>query len=579
MNKRKLKYVKYTKKELDQYVRDKNSCINVVNANSHIGFPPWGFARFQETIINIISRDKVGKFDAAMQGIVLDVRNIKVFGTEYPVRDDDPYNHININANFYIFQPVVGAVIKGVVKHISSGHVTVIIYRVFNVSILFDKGSKYEPLKINQTISFRIKKFSLDDAMPYIEGELVGQPKMAVGTQSRRHLKFEDNDDETANGMDSGISTEETSATKKHIVKRRYSSSSSSSSSGSGSSDSESEDEAKIDVSRVSEHLFVALQKALSNAFCLLQVKIKQEKFSDSEGEAKYRSKKSVDVKVESSSDSSDDEVQHRNKKVADVKVESSSDSSDDEAEYKSKKVTQVKVESSSDSSGDEAKSRTKNVAQVKVESSSDSSDDEANTTKTPISKTIKREKQSSESSSDDSDSNIANGNTSVKVKKEKIVETISLTALSASLFKPKEIKIEPSSDVEGRSFKKPSTDSVRKVTKRKREMSFSEHFDSFLDETLKQYSDTEGKSKRPRLSEIKIESESNAGGDANSSITTPRKSLLKSSENKERAAREGSIKKEHTGGESKRREKRESSVIEKSLRKLEKNLLSNASE
>lgn len=209
MNKTKFKYVKYTKLELDRYVRDEKSCIKRTNSEIHVGFPPWGFSKFEETLTNIISRDKIGKYDVNLDGIVLEVQNIKVFGSVYPVHDDDPYNHINIRANFYVFQPQIGSIIKGVVKHISHGHVAVIIYRVFNVSIRFDRSSMQDSLEINQKISFHIKKFELQGAMPYIEGELI---EIDVKTKNlNKHLKFENDDENFANdGGDSGISTEET---------------------------------------------------------------------------------------------------------------------------------------------------------------------------------------------------------------------------------------------------------------------------------------------------------------------------------------------------------------------------------
>lgn len=242
MNKTKLKYVKYTKQELDRYVRDKSSCINIVNSEVHIGFPPWGFATFQETLTNIISREKIGKFDPKMNGIVLDVRNIKVFGTNYPVHDDDPVNHINIKANFYIFKPVVGAIIKGIVKHISHGHVAVIIYRVFNVSIRFNRTQKAQrQLSVNDMISFRIKKFDLQDAMPYIEGELIAEAPQTK-TKPQTHKIFDEGEDDNENGGDSGISTEETSNKKAKKVAPKQKAHSSSESDSNSDDDSSSSD-------------------------------------------------------------------------------------------------------------------------------------------------------------------------------------------------------------------------------------------------------------------------------------------------------------------------------------------------
>lgn len=255
MNKTKLKYVKYTKQELDQYVRDKSSCINLVNSEMHIGFPPWGFATFQETLTNIISREKIGEFDPKMNGIVLDVRNIKVFGTSYPVHDDDPINHINIKANFYIFQPRIGATIKGVVKHTSHGHVTVIIYRVFNVSIRFNRARMQQQLHVNDSISFRIKKFDLQDAMPFIEGELIPEVQQTKA-KPKMHKIFDEDEAEIENGADSGISTEETSNKRvENVVLKQPASSSSESDSESDDSSSGSDSDKKPSMNTLLENV------------------------------------------------------------------------------------------------------------------------------------------------------------------------------------------------------------------------------------------------------------------------------------------------------------------------------------
>lgn len=258
MNKTKFKYVKYTKLELDRYVRDEKSCIKRKNSEIHIGFPPWGFANFEETLTNIISRDKIGKYDAKLDGIVLEVRNIKVLGTAYAVHNDDPYNHMNIRANFYVFQPRTGSIIKGVVKHVSHGHVAVIIYRVFNVSIRFDRSEMRDSLNLDRKISFRIKKFELQGAMPYIEGELID---IDVKTENlNKHLTFEnddDNENDADNGGDSGISTE---GTHQLNYKKEENGTDSSSSSGSDS-DSTTDSESEQSNEELANELFPNVRK------------------------------------------------------------------------------------------------------------------------------------------------------------------------------------------------------------------------------------------------------------------------------------------------------------------------------
>lgn len=261
MSNTKLKYIKYTKQELDEYVLDKGSCVNLVNSDMHISFPPWGFANFQETVTNIISRNKIGKYDTKMEGIVLDVRNIKVFGTSYAVHDDDPYNHINLNANFYVFQPRIGAEIAGVVKHISHRHVAAIIYRVFNVSIRFKKPPNMK-LEINKNIKVKIKTFDLQDGLPYVEGELIEDAMTGV----KRKIMFDDDDEEMENAVDSGISTEESSAKRRKTASTSGKVAEAATSSSEEDSDDEEADQNGLDLNDIKGMLFDNVSEFLNRS-------------------------------------------------------------------------------------------------------------------------------------------------------------------------------------------------------------------------------------------------------------------------------------------------------------------------
>lgn len=162
----------FTQAQLTAYIKDKNSCVKCVPSKMHIGFPPHGLDNFKETLLSIISKKKIGSYDEDSSGIVLDVRNIKLEGTMSMIRYDSPELHLDINANFYVFQPQLGAILKGTVKHISKRHVSALIYNVFNVSIRLN-GDFQRKLQVNKEISFRVKNFDLQNVLPYIEGELV----------------------------------------------------------------------------------------------------------------------------------------------------------------------------------------------------------------------------------------------------------------------------------------------------------------------------------------------------------------------------------------------------------------------
>lgn len=203
MGRKILNYIKYTKNELRDYVNDEKSCIERITNKMHIDFPPSGLANFNDSLKSLITRLKVGNFDKALGGIVLDANNIKVLGNLCPIRYDSPELHLDIQADFFLFKPQIGSVIAGLVKHISHNHIGVIIYRVFNVSIHL--RSKLKSVKINEEISFRIKSFDLQNAIPFIEGELVEKEVVS------KKIFFDAEEMEEDDCIDSGISTEETS--------------------------------------------------------------------------------------------------------------------------------------------------------------------------------------------------------------------------------------------------------------------------------------------------------------------------------------------------------------------------------
>lgn len=223
MKKKTLNYIHFTKSELDTYTRDKNNCVERVNNSMHISFPPWGMNHFKDTLLNSVAARKIGLFDEGLNGIVLDVRNIKLEGDMSLLRYDTPELHLTVWADFYVFKPRVGVTLRGIVKHVSQKHISVLIFRVFNVSIRLIQGTRKKRMQIGDEISFKVKKFDLQNILPYIEGELVNMES-----------------------VDSGISTsEEKNGPKREKMMEPESDSSSSS--------SESEAEEKVNVGIVKQ--------------------------------------------------------------------------------------------------------------------------------------------------------------------------------------------------------------------------------------------------------------------------------------------------------------------------------------
>ncbi|XP_069963174.1 DNA-directed RNA polymerase I subunit RPA43 [Bactrocera oleae] len=202
MAKRLQEYVKYSIKELESYTKQGGSCVRKINSNLHISLGPYCLADFKHALSAHIMRRKVGYYDASLEGIVLDIKNIKVLSKSAALRADDPRIHVDVKADCYVFCPTAGAILSGVVKHIGNHHIGVIIYRVFNVSIRFAAKLNKEQFKMDDTVQFRIKNFNLQNVFPYIEGDLV----TASGDKiTDKFIKLEP--ESADSNIDSGIET------------------------------------------------------------------------------------------------------------------------------------------------------------------------------------------------------------------------------------------------------------------------------------------------------------------------------------------------------------------------------------
>lgn len=183
------KYCKYTKVQLQDYCNDESYCVKCVDGAMHIALPPWGLKKFDESVRSIVSAEKLNRFDSKLNGIVLDIQSIKVVGEQYAVRNDSSALHVSLNVKYYVFQPRIGAVLLGIVKHVALHHISVTIHRFFNVMIPINM--KNSALKTNMTVMVKLTKFDLDDSIPYFEGKL-------------EEILWQD---QKESSMDSGVST------------------------------------------------------------------------------------------------------------------------------------------------------------------------------------------------------------------------------------------------------------------------------------------------------------------------------------------------------------------------------------
>ncbi|VVC93690.1 unnamed protein product [Leptidea sinapis] len=110
-------------------------------------------------------------------GILLSYKNLRILQNVGSIRNDSSDIHFQVQADYFIFRPYVGATLKGVVNKKYLTHLGVLVHRVFNVVIprpTEESDTEWEGTNIEegQTVLFEIAALDLYGALPYIRGSL-----------------------------------------------------------------------------------------------------------------------------------------------------------------------------------------------------------------------------------------------------------------------------------------------------------------------------------------------------------------------------------------------------------------------
>ncbi|XP_022834451.1 DNA-directed RNA polymerase I subunit RPA43 [Spodoptera litura] len=168
--------IKFDIKELKKLANDKNSCIIEKKVTQNLALQPWCLGNLKESIKNLLDY-KIGKFDKEFNGILLSYKNLRVLQNVGTIRNDNADIHFQVQADYFIFRPFVGATLTGIVNKKSTTHLGILVHRVFNVVIprpTEEPGNMWVGSNVQegQEVRFRIEVLDLYGALPYIRGEL-----------------------------------------------------------------------------------------------------------------------------------------------------------------------------------------------------------------------------------------------------------------------------------------------------------------------------------------------------------------------------------------------------------------------
>ncbi|XP_013199608.2 DNA-directed RNA polymerase I subunit RPA43 [Amyelois transitella] len=168
--------IKFELKELRKLANDKDSCVVEKKVTQNLALQPWCLGNLKESIKNLLDY-KIGKYDKEFNGILLSYKNLRILQNIGSIRNDNADINFQVQADYFIFRPYVGAMLKGVINRKSHTHLGILVHRVFNVVIprpTEEPGNKWIGSSVHegQPIAFRVVVLDLYGALPYIRGEL-----------------------------------------------------------------------------------------------------------------------------------------------------------------------------------------------------------------------------------------------------------------------------------------------------------------------------------------------------------------------------------------------------------------------
>ncbi|EZA50844.1 DNA-directed RNA polymerase I subunit RPA43, partial [Ooceraea biroi] len=111
----------------------------------------------------------------ALEGFVLDFKKPKLLSNLRYTFYDSPFIHVDVEADFYLFRPTVGCILKGIVNKTGADHVIMLVHKMFTVSIPKQYNMEEWPgdkVEVGQQIRCHLTEINEWSKFPFICGTL-----------------------------------------------------------------------------------------------------------------------------------------------------------------------------------------------------------------------------------------------------------------------------------------------------------------------------------------------------------------------------------------------------------------------
>ncbi|KAL2728864.1 DNA-directed RNA polymerase I subunit RPA43 [Vespula squamosa] len=160
--------------ELAGLLEDEDSHVHFERMKKHLGLHPFHMNDLGAALNEILSSG-LNAYDSELQGFLLAYKNPKLLTPLGDIFYDSCFIHIDIEADFYVFRPKIGHLLKGVIHKKGANYIGVLMHKAFNVSIPKPENVENWPgdtVNIGQEVRFKVTNLDFTSRLPFIRGIL-----------------------------------------------------------------------------------------------------------------------------------------------------------------------------------------------------------------------------------------------------------------------------------------------------------------------------------------------------------------------------------------------------------------------
>ncbi|XP_013402576.2 DNA-directed RNA polymerase I subunit RPA43-like [Lingula anatina] len=163
-----------TFQEAKELMSDSYSCFKLQTSVKHVLLSPRYIGNVKQGVVEQLSTE-LQLYSDKMEGVLIAFDNVRLLQNTGNVIESQPWVHMDIQADFIVFQPGKGSVLKGVINKLGRDHIGCIVHRCFNASILKprDADSDWQNnFKVGQEVIFQVLNLYSNNRVLSLRGRL-----------------------------------------------------------------------------------------------------------------------------------------------------------------------------------------------------------------------------------------------------------------------------------------------------------------------------------------------------------------------------------------------------------------------